>query len=180
MKTVLSIITLFIGGAIWSQVGINTANPQQLLHLEGSTSNTRIDGLNNINNSNNLGVNSSSRVYVDANGDLVLGGATNSVVFLVDSEDYLDNVENPTNLINQTGTAFGYDPGGVPTNFPADSFTLTKNAIVEVNYSVSWSVYKTNSASGRIDDTHARIVQTGLYFRQVTDPTDPYAGPAVI
>ncbi len=180
MKWNFTIAIAFITTLMVGQVGINTTSPQQTLHMEGATSKALIDGLNATNNTNNLGAGSSTRVYVNADGDLVLGDYTETIEMLVNSENYLDDVEDPTSLINQTGTAFGYDPAGVPTNFPAESFTLTKNAIVEVNYSLSWSVYKTSGANGRIDDTHARVIQTGLYFRQVTDPGDPYAGPAVV
>ncbi len=178
-RTILILIILF-NSAVYAQVGINTTNPQQQLHLAGSSTNVRVDGLDSMNNFQNLGAQSSTRVYVDADGDLTLGTSANTVEMLVDTDNYLQDVENPTSLVNQTGTAFGYEIAGNPTNFSAHQFTLTKNAIVEVNYSVSFSLYKTSGANGRIDDGHARIVQTAVYFRQVTDPTDPYAGPAVI
>ncbi|MCW5520653.1 hypothetical protein J1N09_12435 [Aureitalea sp. L0-47] len=180
MRTSIVFFALGFSCTLLAQVGINTTNPQQSVHVAGSTSNVRIDGLNESNNTENLGINSTTRVYVDGEGDLVLGSESDNVQMLVDSENYLNNVENPTSLVNQTGTAFGYEIAGYPTDFAGSTFTLTKNAIVEVNYSVSYSLYKTSGASGRIDDQHARIVQTGLYFREVTDPTDPYAGPAVI
>lgn len=180
MKNVLTILGLISCWFAAGQVGINTTNPQQTVHVAGSVSNVKVEGLNDTNNAANLGPNSSTRVFADINGNLVLGSMGDNVEMLVDSENYLDDVEDPTSLINQTGNAFGYDPAGVPTNFPGDAFTLTRNAIVEVNYSVSWSVYKTSGASGRLADKHARIVQTALYFRNVTDPSDPYAGSAVI
>lgn len=180
MKSKLSIFLSLTSLLAFAQVGVNTTNPQQDVHVAGSNANVRVDGLNMSNNLDNLGTNSTTRVFVDANGDLILGDHGTSVEMLVDTDNYLDDVEDPTNLITQTGVAFGYDPAGIPTNFPAVSFTLTKNAIVEVNYSVSWSIYKTSGRNGRIPDQHARIVQTAVYFRQVTDPTDPMAGPAVI
>jgi len=161
-----------------AQVGINTTNPQQELHLSGATTNVRVDGLNETNNIDNLGPTSSTRVFVDANGDLTLGTMNDQPMqFMVDSENYLEDGEIANNKIVQTGNAFGYNTAAYPINFPGDSFTLTKNAIVEVNYSVSWSVKK---GANRIDDSHARVVQTAVYFRLVTDPTDPYDGPAVI
>lgn len=171
---------ILITQSLIGQVGINTTNPQQTLHVADATANARLEGLNTANNNDNLGAQSTTRVYIDADGDLVLGGAAEKVEILVDTENYLADVEDPTSLVNQTGNAFGYEIAGNPIDFTNHQFTLTKNAIVEVNYSVSFSLYKTSGTSGRIDDRHARIVQTGLYFRQVTDPTDPYAGPAVI
>jgi len=185
-KIFVCIVTVLMSLSIYAQVGINTTNPQEELHLAGANENIRLEGLSDTNNTNNLGDNNSSRVFADANGDLVLGSASNTINMLVDSENYLDDVEDPTSLINQTGNAFGYDPAGVPTNISGAIFTLTSPAIIEVNYSVSWSVYKTNSASGRIDDEHARIVQTGIYFREFSvgdnaaDPTSwaAYTDPA--
>ncbi len=175
MKYIIIIATLSICFYGNSQVGIGTVYPQQELHISGVTSNVQIDGLSAANNVLNLGTDSTTRVFVDGDGDLVLGGASTTVSMLVDSENYLMDVEDPTNLINQTGTAFGYEIAGIPNDIPGATFTLTKNAIIEVNYSVSWSVYKTASASGRIDDQHARIVQMGLYFRENT-----INGPAVV
>lgn len=166
-----------------AQVGIYTNDPQQTLHLSGTTSEVRIDGLNTTNNSTNLGAGSTTRVYADANGDLTLDtNGTAGLQILVDSENYLVDEENPRNRVSQVGTTLGYDLAAYPTDFAGDQFTLTGNAIVEINYSVSWSIYKTRTpaADNRIKDGEARIVQTGIYFREVTDPTDPYDGPAVI
>ena len=174
---------IFIGIASLSlnaKVGINNTDPQQTVHVSGTTANVRVDGLNETNNTANLGSDSTTRVYVNADGDLILGSSSQTVELLVDSENYLDDVEDPTSLVNQTGNAFGYEIAGYPLDFAGDQFTLTKNAILEVNYSVTWSVYKTSGDNGRIADTHGRVIQTGLYFRTVTDPSDPYDGPAVI
>ena len=159
----------------FAQVGINTTNPVQDVHVAGATEGVRVEGLSTTNNVDNLGVGSSTRVYADANGDLVLGISTENIEILFDKENYLADVEDPTSLVNQTGNAFGYTTAGLPADIPNSTFTLTKPAIIEVNYSVSWSVYKTSGASGRIADSHARIVQTGIYFR-----TGSYLGPAVI
>jgi len=159
----------------YAQVGINTTTPQQELHVAGNASNVKVDGLNTTNNVDNLGIGSTTKVYVDAQGDLTLATSTRNVEIMYDHENYLEDVENPTNIIVQTGWGFGYNPGGIPTDGLAAKFTLTKPAIIEVNYTVSWSIYKTASASGRIADEHARVVQTGLYFRQ-----NDYLGPAII
>ena len=183
MKVMKYIYAILIGLAslpTFAQVGINNTDPQQKVHVSGTTSNVRVDGLNETNNTSNLGSDSTTRVYVNADGDLILGSSSQTVELLVDSENYLDDVEDPTSLITQTGNAFGYSIAGYPMDFAGDQFTLTRNAILEVNYSVTWSVYKTSGASGRIADRHGRVVQTGLYFRTVTDPSDPYDGPAVI
>jgi hypothetical protein len=170
--------TLFIFtfcSTIFGQVGVNTTNPQEELHVGGATSTIRVDGLNTPNNINNLGTASSTPVYVDADGDLVLGTLADNVEILFDSENYLEDVQDPTSLINQVGSGAGFSQGGIPIGGVAISFTLTKPAIVEVNYSVTWNVGKNVTPISRIDDFRARIVQTAMYFRQ-----NNYLGPAVI
>ena len=159
----------------FSQVGINTTNPQEELHIAGSTSTIRVEGLNSPNDVNNLGVGSTTPVYVNTNGDLVLGTLTDNVEILFDSEDYLMNVQDPTNLVNQTGGGAGFTQAGIPIGGTTISFTLTKPAIVEVNYAVTWTVGKNVAPNSRIDDFRARIVQTAMYFRR-----NNYLGPAVI
>ena len=42
--------------SVLAQVGINTTTPVQELHVAGATENVRIEGLNTINNVDNLGV----------------------------------------------------------------------------------------------------------------------------
>ncbi|WP_333807906.1 hypothetical protein [Flavobacterium sp.] len=168
MKTKFYFIIAFLSFAFNSnaQVGVNTQNPQEELHVAGPTSNIRIDGLNEINNPNNLGSTKSSKVFVNQFGDLVLGGLENNVQLLFDSDNYLRDVQNPTSLILQTGEGDGFSQAGIPTLGLAASFTLTAPAIVEVNYSVSWNVGKNVTSTSRIDDFRARVVQTGMYFRK--------------
>jgi hypothetical protein len=175
MKIKFYSIIAFISFVINSnaQVGINTQNPQEELHVAGPTSNIRIDGLNETNNPNNLGGNKSSKVFVNQFGDLVLGGLESNVQLLFDSDNYLRDVQNPTSLILQTGEGDGFSQAGIPTLGLAASFTLTAPAIVEVNYSVSWNVGKNVTATSRIDDFRARVVQTGMYFRKNNYLGDP-------
>lgn len=172
LYTIAFFVLPFFG---YTQIGINTSNPQQDLHVAGPTAKIRIDGLNATNNPNNLGVGSSSRVYANANGDLVLGSASRNVAILFDSANYLQDVQDPTSLVNQVGSGSGFSQAGIPIGGTATSFTLTKPAIIEVNYSVSWNLGKNVTASSRIDDYRARIVQTALYFRQ-----NNYLGAPVI
>ena len=173
-RLLLSVWTLSIYSFTVGQVGIDNTNPQQTLHV-GGTGKVRIEGLNATNNNNNLGAGQTSRVFVNEQGDLTLGTFDGTVELLYDSENYLQDAEDPNSLVNQTGTAFGYTTAGIPTDGLAATFTLTKNAILEINYSVSWSIYKTSGTSGRIPDEHARIVQTGVYLRQ-----NNYLGAAII
>ena len=178
MEKVVFLIMIFCSSMSFAQVGINTTNPEKDLHIAGASSNIRVDGLNDTNNVNNLGSGSTTRVYTNSNGDLTLALPTEKTFeILVDTENYLNDAETSSSRIVQTGNAFGYNIAGNLANFPGDSFTLTQNAILEVNYSLSFSLYKSTS---RISDQHARVIQTALYFRLVTDPTDEYAGAAVV
>lgn len=164
ISTLIVLITFF---QVSAQVGINTTNPQQEVHLAGSTENVRIDGLNDTNNVNNYGVDQTTRVFADADGDLILGSMGDDFEILVDTDNYLENVENPTSIIIQTGTGLGYNPAGIPVDHLNASFTLTAKAIVEVNYSVSWSVYHVqHHKKKRIEDQRSKIIQTGLFFRE--------------
>lgn len=158
-----------------AQVGINTQTPQEELHVAGATSNIRIEGLNEINNPNNLGRENNSKVFVNEFGDLVLGELEDNVQLIFDSENYLRDVQNPTSLILQTGEGDGFSQAGIPTLGLAASFTLTAPAVVEVNYSVSWNVGKNATPTSRIDDFRARVVQTGMYFRK-----DNYLGAPIV
>lgn len=149
-----------------AQVGINTQTPQEELHVAGTNSNIRIDGLNEINNPNNLGSTNTSKVFVNEFGDLVLGEGKDNIQMIFDSDNYLRDVQNPTSLILQTGEGDGFSQAGIPTLGLGASFTLTAPAIVEVNYSVSWNLGKNVTPISRIDDFRARVVQTGMYFRK--------------
>ena len=162
------------------QIGINTTNPEEDLHIAGSNSLLLIDGFNDTNNTNNNGTNSNTRIFADTNGDFVLGDASDNFFLAVNSDNYLDDVENPTSLVNQTGNSFGYTSAGNPSDAIGSVFRLTRNAIVEINYSLSWSLYDASaSPSKRIDDSRARVIQTGIYLRRVTNLFNPLSGPAV-
>lgn len=156
-------------------VGIKTTSPEEELHIAGETSTIRVEGLNEINNINNLGTNSTSKVFVNQFGDLVLGELKDNIQLIFDSENYLRDVQNPTSLILQTGEGSGFSQAGIPTLGLAASFTLTAPAVVEINYSVSWNLGKNATPTSRIDDYRARVVQTGVYFR-----LNDYTGPPVV
>lgn len=177
MKIKYIFLIVFVCNAIntVAQVGINTQTPQEELHVAGSSSNIRIDGLNETNNPNNLGTVNTSKVFVNEFGDLVLGELDDNVQLIFDSENYLRDVQNPTSLILQTGEGDGFSQAGIPTLGLAASFTLTAPAVVEVNYSVSWNVGKNVTPISRIDDFRARVVQTGMYFRK-----DNYFGDPIV
>lgn len=177
MKRILLLVVLAIGSFANAQVGINitTPWPEEELHIGGDDSNIRIEGLSAANNADNLGTTNTTKVFVNEFGDLVLGKLEDNIQLIFDSENYLQDVQNPTSLILQTGEGQGFSQAGIPTLGMAASFTLTKPAVVEVNYSVSWNLGKNVTPNSRIDDLRARVVQTGMYFRQ-----NNYTGAPVV
>lgn len=177
MKKILSFIYIIVSSLSFSQVGINTTSPQEELHVAGSSSTVRVEGLNSTNNTLNLGDKQNSRVYVDPNGDLVLADAPADIGVLFNPANYLDDPLDTgganSNQINQTGVGSGYSQAGWPRVIgPGTStFTLTKPAIVEINYSLSYNIYKSGNP---IDDFHARTAQFYVYLK-----SGSHTGPIV-
>ncbi len=129
----LSILLLFFILSqlnVIAQVGIATTDPQEQLHIAGSNSTIRIEGLNASNNSNNNGI-TESPVYVDSYGDLVL------------------KPQYPKSLVSKTGTDFiptptvvsTYDGDIVYTTLANGNFTTSKNGMVSIEYSVGASEF---------------------------------------
>ncbi len=168
MKKSIYILALLLSISVNAQVGVNTTTPAEELHVAGSTSTIRIEGLNETNNTLNLGDKQNSRVYVDADGDLVLADSPADIGILFNPANYLadplDTGGADSNQVNQTGVGSGYSQVGWPRVIGSGSstFTLTEPAIVEVNYSISYNIYKSGIP---IDDFHARTAQFYVYFR---------------
>lgn len=169
MKKKLSLFYILSTSFIFAQVGINTNTPLEEVHVAGSSSTIRIEGLNETNNSLNLGNKQNSRVYVNTNGDLVLNSTSSEIEILFNPENYLKDPKDSggpnKNEIVQTGTGGGYSPAGWPWNLGPglSTFTLTRPAIVEINYSLTYNLYKNNTSN--VDDFNARTAQFYLYLR---------------
>ena len=168
MRKILYTIIILANSIAFAQVGVNTTTPSEELHVGGATSTIRVEGLNETNNPLNLGDRQNSRVYVDAEGDLVLADSPADIGILFNPANYLEDPLDTgganSNVINQTGVGAGYSQGGWPrqTGPGLSTFTLTEPAIVEINYSLSYSIFKSGDP---IDDLHARTAQFYLYFR---------------
>lgn len=177
MKKIIYTFTILANSFAFAQVGVNTTSPAEELHVAGSTSTIRVEGLNETNNPLNLGNRQNSRVYVDTDGDLVLADTPADIGILFNPANYLADPlvtgGADSNQINQTGTGAGYSQAGWPRVIGAGSstFTLTEPAIVEVNYSLSYNIYKSGDP---IDDFHARTAQFYVYFR-----SGSHTGPIV-
>lgn len=174
MRNILYTVLIFSFFKSNAQVGIGTNSPVEEVHLSGASSNVRVEGLNNPNNPKNLGGTNNARVFVNSSGDLVLGDRDKNLDILFDVYNYLKDAEDTgganSNVITQNGTGTGYQIAGSPnTPGPGTSnFTLSKKAIVEINYNLSWKIQK--NVSGIIDDGAERIFQTFMYLIQTAGP----------
>lgn len=136
-----------------SGVGIRTTNPQQKLHLASPTGTIRVDGLNSPNSPyNGGGVDKTYPLYVDSNGDLTL--KTSAYNNSDGADAYSTAALNGTLAITAAQSPNdGYEVVEI-TSFP---FTVTRNTILEVKYSISIEVFA-NSGFSIIKDNYARNV----------------------
>lgn len=140
-----------------SGVGINTENPQQALHLAGSTGTIRIDGLNSPNNNfNGGGVNKTFPLFVDSNGDLTLAIAT------FQNSDGSDAITASTPFVSTSiavPTILVAPNNGVrsATILPY-TITLTRPAVLEIKYSLSYEILL--NATTKLKSDRARRVST--------------------
>lgn len=128
---------------IHSQVGINTTNPQQMLHVAGSNETIRVDGLNAFNNPLNNGI--ATPVSVNANGDLVLEPTTKF------SLDIVDIIPTPTVLNSNDGSYV------TNNNLGSTNIVLTKSSLVCINYNLTVSQIQ-ESGGGIIRDGKPRLL----------------------
>jgi len=142
-----------------AQVGINTTTPKATLHVAGATSTIKLEGLSAAYNPNNLGAKSTTRVFANKEGDLVLGERTDNIRFIMDSEDYIPN--NREQKVVQTGTGDNFTYLA-PSDYIFPSFSLPVNAIIEINYSLSWRIER--NTSQKISDNGARTVKSTVFI----------------
>ena len=154
-------------------VGINTTNPQQVLHLGSQTGTVRVDGLNSTNNVyNGGGVDKTCPLYVDSNGDLTLSVAP------FQNSDGSDAFTASTPLI---ATSVVIPVNGTGPNAPNNgtrsvqilpyTITVARPSVLEIKYSISYEVL---SATGvLLRSARARRIRYGqsskCYFSNNTD-----------
>jgi hypothetical protein len=137
-------------------VGINTTNPQQALHLGGSTGTVRVEGLNSTNNIyNGGGFDKTVPLYVDQNGDFTLQVAP------FQNSDGSDAWSTSTPLITTSLTIPA--PASSPNNGVRNvvilpyTITLTKPAVLEIKYNISFEVLR-NAVPTKLKSVRARRV----------------------
>lgn len=124
----------------YGQVGIGTTSPESALHVAGSTSDVRIDGMSAINNSLNNGTDLEP-VYVDQNGELTLTNVPVTTKFLVNTEDMIMNHRVDTSPTGGTNEEELHQ---------TSSFTLTRPAYVAITYGVGIVIEGYQQGSGTI------------------------------
>ena len=129
-------------------VGIDTLDPQQALHVGGTNSTIRIDGLNAANHAENDG-GTSAYVKVNADGDLTV---ERSPTFLLSINGFGPKVEIETT----TG-------GGVSSVVYANNFMLDRPGIVLIKYTLRVSSVQMPDGSPVLDGA-TRVLASQLYL----------------
>lgn len=165
----LYLILFFWGPCLFGQVGINTTNPQEALHLGSSTGTIRVESLNGVNNSHNGGdvngdndmTNDTFPLYVDENGDFTL---ELDVLLNTEASDALDDTE----LNTSTVTLLPDDVNGwEKTIIKSYSLQFNRPTLLEVKYNISHKIYLDNNYA-LITDLLARRVSN--YITVTPDP----------
>ncbi len=164
----------------FSQVGIGTTNPQEELHVAGTTSTIRIEGLSTANNPLNDGV-KNARVYVTGNGNLTLtppsyvaGGSGNGnlpINFLIDVPNFIpDNIDGLPAPYDSLGRIVNSDltQETVEGFIYSVTFTVPAACTVEVKHGVTLVVSGINMLIpprlAYIYDSKTRTIQTYFCF----------------
>lgn len=157
-KNYFLFVFMIISYSAYSQtqgVGINEVTPQQTLHLGSSNSTIRVDGLNESNNSYNLGATNTYPLYVDNNGSLTL---YNSASFNSNGSDVIDT----ENMTNTTITILNGDNDGIESaEIYSFEITVERPSIVLIKYNVSFEVFE-DVTENKLTDNLARRVNTYL------------------
>ncbi|SDF14839.1 hypothetical protein SAMN05421855_106137 [Ulvibacter litoralis] len=144
---VFSFFTIYLSTA---QVGIGTTDPQKDLHVAGTESTIRIDGLNSVNNSENFGGTSKYNVLVDNNGDLTLGKLSGEI-------SSASSMSSP--VVVQTTANSGLNAGELYKK----NFTLTERALVIITFYISMD-FKSYDGASNIDDGRAKVAHNYFYL----------------
>lgn len=152
MKLLFILIVNIISLTIFGQVGINTNIPQQTLHIGGSNSKIRVNGLNSVNNSGNNGLNN-SQLFVDANGDLKV--KSNSPSFVT---NLLGTALIPSSVLVRTNTGASNS-----VTISSGSFTIGSNSWTSMLYEVGVIVQAVYQSYG-ISDGAPREITLKLFI----------------
>lgn len=169
MFKIICLLSLFAIVPCWGQVGINTDNPEQALHIAGASGTIRMESLNATNNAQNGGdvngdldlTNDTFPLYVDENGDFTLELQT---VAASDDTDAFDHLSLPNSSVFLPSSD---SDGEVTTEITSFSITVNRKAILEVKYGISFDVYA-DATKTIISDRLSRRVENFLSVRGST------------
>lgn len=163
----------FLSYNSYGQVGINTSNPQESLHLGTSTGSMRVESLNWINNSHNGGdvngdndmTNDTFPLYVDHNGDLSL---ELDVLLNTEASDALDDTALSTSAVFLSANS---NVGKASTIIKSYTVTFNRPTLLEIKYNISHKIYL-NDSYDIIDDFLARRVTNYIVVSPDPDPNN--------
>lgn len=187
MKRKLLIFLSFTCINVFGQVGIGTINPQEKLHVAGTTSTIRIEGLNMINNHLNQGVGKLSPVFVTKEGNLTL--------VKPGYKDPLSGNDLPLNFLawetnfapdNPIGHPAPYDRYGYVINsnlsnvrsedvITTYAITINNPSMIEIKYSLSLYFSSQNlnfPPAIEPNDSKTRVIQTYICVDLNSDGLD--------
>jgi|GEM_PF-731331 len=116
-------------------LGISNTAPKEKLHIAGTNSTVRVDGLNRTNNANNI-QNDPMPVYVDDNGTMVLQPSLVQTYMDVNISDFI----NDTEVRSSNGSANSIE-------LFSHEITLSQESLVEVIYQFGTSVSSYNRSA---------------------------------
>lgn len=165
MGKVFTLLLTCLSFTTWAQVGINTTDPQEKLHIAGTTGSLRVESLNASNNEFNGGGTATYPLYVDENGDFTL---ELNVLLNSEASDALDDTALPNSAVELLGT----DSDGFETTI-IKSYTITLNrpTLLEAKYAISHKIYE-NDSYDIIDDLLARRVTNYICVSPDPDASD--------
>ena len=144
------LVIICFSTSAYAQVGLGTETPQEDLHVSGTDSEIRIDGLNATNESDNLGGNNLYNVLVDNTGTLRLNPQSG----LVSSDS---NISSPVSI--QTSNLSGLDNAALYQK----NFTLEKRALVVISYYIAVE-FKSYDGTSNINDGRVKVAQNYFYL----------------
>lgn len=128
----------FLSFSQTSGVGINEDTPEQALHLGSSTGTIRVDGLNATNNNYNGGeLDKTYPLYVDNNGDMTLQTTAYNNSDGNDAFLSTDPINSEVSI-----TLAQANDGYEVIEITSYDFTVDRNTILEIKYSLSIEVFQ--------------------------------------
>ena len=152
MKKIITLCSfcLFISMTNFAQVGVGTSEPQEALHIAGTDSTIRIEGLNESNNVHNEGGDTKYNVLVNAEGNLSLGRPSGELFSDAAASIPVDIATTASSGLNSA-------------EIYKQNFTLDQKAIVVITYFVSVD-FKSFDGASKINDGRAKIAHNFFYL----------------